>query len=99
MENGDTVYIWLMSDQEGTGISAGRPAMGTLRDYAKNWESAYYTGENLPSLVLYTYEYLDRGPVAHQVSITRGPVDENDYISYNIDVNGETAIVRIDGRA
>lgn len=92
-EKRSTVYVWAVPDLEGSILRTG-----TLAEWAKDFENSYYSGEQEPSTRVFTWDGTG-DPIEHQVQVERGELNENDYQSYTIRVNGETAFVAIDGRA
>lgn len=89
-ERGPARYAW---------VEDGELTAGTLDKFARSWEHAHYSGyPDLRGDTLLTWDGVGE-PVQHKVRVTQRGVDEQDYIGYEISVNGETAFVSIDGRA
>lgn len=84
-------YAWLQD---------GFMTAGTLAEYAKAWESRYYSGDGddgMPGeLIFWAGEDY---PTLHPVTVTQCPANENDDIRCTFTANGETAHIWIDGRA
>lgn len=86
----EAVYVWVID---------GKPVTGTLARYARMWEQCRYSGDiYVPSRVA-VWSDPSSDPVIHQVQVTQGAATEDDYLPYEIKVNGETAFVQIDGRS
>jgi hypothetical protein len=82
-------YIWVVD---------GIPTTGTISDYAKAWENAYYAGTADASDRLLVWDGTN-APAMYWASIRRDGMDEDDYLIYEITVNNEVCRIRIDGRA
>jgi hypothetical protein len=78
-------YVYLVDNEMVT---------GTLADWAKVWEQGHYSSGILLSDVLKTWD----NQSGFSVKVDRLGI-ENDWIDYRISAAGETASVRIDGRA
>lgn len=82
-------YVWMQE---------GLPCTGTLEQWAKAYENAYYSGDQGPSARVFTWDG-EGDPIEHRVSVKRDGATEDDRIPYAIRVNGESARLVIDGRA
>jgi hypothetical protein len=79
--------VWIVEDY---------PVTGEFTDYARNWESANYSGIYVSSVV---WVVEDMRLVEMPVAVNRDPNTYDDYVTYTLVVNGESAHVTIDGRA
>lgn len=71
----------------------GEMTTGTLKDYAKHWEGAYYSSGDVSPIVK------DWTGAAFPVRIEHLETDTDLWMRYRLSVRGETQFVTIDGRA
>lgn len=79
----------------------GEPYVGTVADYARAYENAYYSGLDInPDVCVFTVADPASGVVTAWDCIKRSvsDFDEDDYANVTFNFNGETASIRLDGR-
>lgn len=86
----DKRYVWIVDGEPEF------PVVGTLADYAHDWEYSRYGDVALsPHVWLF-----DTGEPVQQIVIVRSEgTDDRDYLYYSLTVADETVCARVDGRS
>lgn len=92
MDRGPEQFVWVVQTLEGA-----HPKIGTLAEYARDYEMASITGDHLLSSTMWAAREGDL--VGAVVQVERGRTTEDCRIPFTYSVHGETVTYFADGAA